>query len=156
MPIAVRVHAAGGPEALRPEEVSVSRPGTGEVQVEQSVIGVNFVDIYYRNGLDPLPSEPTALGFEGAGRVIAVGPGINALPVGDRVAYTGLPLGAYAAVRNLPEGGAVKLPGAISDRVAGSTMLRGITAHILLHRVHAVQPGDWILVHAAAVDWGRS
>ena len=155
MSIAVRVHAAGGPEVLQVEEITVPQPVAGEVQVQQSVIGVNFVDIYYRSGLYPLPCEPAVLGFEGAGRVVAVGPGVCSLQVGDRVAYAGMPLGAYAAVRNLPERRLVKLPDAVSDRVGGSSMLRGITAHMLLHKVYAVRAGDWVLVHAAAGGLGQ-
>jgi len=102
-----------------------------------------------------LAAMPAVLGFEGAGRVETVGPGVTTLRCGDRVAYTGMPLGAYAEIRNLPEARLIRLPDSISDRVAGSTMLRGLTAHMLLHKVHAVRPGDWLLVHAAAGGLGQ-
>lgn len=155
MPIAMRIPAPGGPDALGAEDVAVPPPGPDEVQVAQTVIGVNFVDIYFRTGLYPLPPGPTALGFEGAGRVTAIGAEVTDFHPGDRVAYAGMPLGAYAELRNLPQHRLVKLPDSIPDRVAGSAMLRGLTAHMLLHKVHAVKPGDWILVHAAAGGLGQ-
>jgi len=155
VPIAIMLTTAGGPDVLRAEDVSVSAPAAGEVQIRQTVIGVNFVDIYFRSGLYPLPTTPAVLGFEGAGRVEAVGPGVTTLKPGDRVAYTGLPLGAYAEIRNLPVTRLIGLPHSLSDRVAGSTMLRGLTAHMLLHKVHAVRPGDWLLIHAAAGGLGQ-
>lgn len=102
-----------------------------------------------------MPEYPAVLGFEGAGLVEAVGPGVTTVEVGDRVAYHGLPLGAYAEVRLLPAHRAVKLPAGVSDRVAGSTMLRGLTAHMLLNEVRAVRPDDWLLVHAAAGGLGQ-
>ena len=155
MPIAMAISGPGAPDALQAIELSVTEPRPGEVRIGQSVIGANFVDIYYRTGLYPLSVYPAVLGFEGAGTVEAVGPDVTSLQPGDRVAYHGIPLGAYAEVRVLPESCLVKLPDSISDRVAGSTMLRGLTAHMLLHKVRAVQPGDWILVHAAAGGLGQ-
>jgi NADPH2:quinone reductase len=155
MPIAVAMNRAGGPEVLQTIDVPPSDPGRGEVRIRQSVIGVNFVDIYYRTGLYPLSHLPAVLGFEGAGTVKAVGPDVTGLRPGDRVAYTGMPLGAYAEARVIPEGRLVKLPDGVADKVAGSTMLRGLTAHMLLRKVHAVRPGDWILVHAAAGGLGQ-
>ena len=95
------------------------------------------------------------LGFEGAGTVDAIGDGVTSLHTGDRVAYTGMPMGAYAEIRVLPEARLIKLPEAITERVAGSTMLRGLTAHMLLHKVYAVRPGDWVLIHAAAGGLGQ-
>lgn len=155
MPIAMAINSPGGPEALQAIEITITGPGPGEVRIRQSVIGVNFVDIYYRIGLYPLNAYPAVLGFEGAGTVEAIGPGVVNVQPGDRVAYHGMPMGAYAEVRVLPESRLVKLPDDISDRVAGSTMLRGLTAHMLLHKVHAVRPGDWVLVHAAAGGVGQ-
>jgi NADPH2:quinone reductase len=155
MPIAMAISGPGAPDVLQPIELSVTDPRSHEVRIRQSVIGVNFVDIYYRTGLYPVSAYPAVLGFEGAGMVEAVGPDVTSLQPGDRVAYHGTPLGAYAEVRVLPEGRLVKLPDTISDRVAGSTMLRGLTAHMLLHKVHAVRPGEWILVHAAAGGLGQ-
>jgi len=155
MPIAMAISGPGAPDVLQPIELSVTDPRSHEVRIRQSVIGVNFVDIYYRTGLYPVSAYPAVLGFEGAGMVEAVGPDVTSLQPGDRVAYHGTPLGAYAEVRVLPESRLVKLPDTISDRVAGSTMLRGLTAHMLLHKVHAVRPGEWILVHAAAGGLGQ-
>lgn len=155
MPTAMAMIGPGGPEMLKPIDITPSDPGSGEIRVRQTVIGVNFVDIYYRRGLYPVSTFPTVLGFEGAGTVEAIGKDVARLRPGDRVAYTGMPLGAYAEVRILPESRLVKLPDSIPERVAGSTMLRGLTAHMLLHKVHAVRPGDWILIHAAAGGLGQ-
>jgi NADPH2:quinone reductase len=156
MPIAMVMSEPGAPEVIRVIEAPEREPGPGEARIRQSVIGVNFVDIYYRTGLyRPPGAYPGVLGFEGAGIIDAVGPDVTSLRIGDRVAYHGMPLGAYAESRVLPEGRLVKLPDSISDRVAGSTMLRGLTAHMLLHKVRAIQPGDWILVHASAGGVGQ-
>ncbi|MCW6510670.1 quinone oxidoreductase family protein [Lichenifustis flavocetrariae] len=155
MPIAIMMTAAGDPHVLQAKDVVVRDPPPGEVQIRQTVVGVNFVDIYYRTGLYPLAETPAVLGLEGAGRVEMVGSGVTTLRRGDRVAYMGAPLGAYAELRNLPEARLIHLPDSISDRVAGSTMLRGLTAHMLLHKVYAVRPGDWLLVHAAAGGLGQ-
>ncbi|GBQ42630.1 quinone oxidoreductase family protein [Komagataeibacter europaeus] len=155
MSIAMAMNHPGGPDVLQEIEVVVPEPIANQVRIRQSVIGVNFVDIYHRNGLYPINSYPAVLGFEGAGTVEAVGANVTSLRPGDRVAYHGMPMGAYTEVRVLPESRLVKLPDGISERVAGSTMLRGLTAHMLLHKVHAVQPNDWILVHAAAGGLGQ-
>ena len=155
MPIAVAMIGPGGPEMLQSIDVPVPDPGPGEVRIRQTAIGVNFVDIYYRSGLYPITTLPAVLGFEGAGTVDAIGDGVTRLHTGDRVAYTGMPMGAYAEIRVLPEARLIKLPEAITERVAGSTMLRGLTAHMLLHKVYAVRPGDWVLIHAAAGGLGQ-
>jgi NADPH2:quinone reductase len=140
---------------LQPRELAATDPGPGEVRIRQSTIGVNFVDIYYRKGLYPLPPGQSVLGLEGAGVVEAVGPDVAGLREGDRVAYTGHPLGGYAEVRTLPASRLVLLPDGVSERVAGSTMLRGLTAHMLLHKIHPLRAGDWVLVHAAAGGVGQ-
>jgi len=145
----------GGPDVLRPINLTLPDLGPGEVRFRQTVIGVNFVDIYHRSGLYPPASLPAVLGYEGAGVVEAVGSGVVDLRPGDRVSYMGAPLGAYSEVRILPRRRLVKLPDTIPDRLAGSTMLRGLTAHMLLHEVRAVGPGDWLLVHAAAGGLGQ-
>ena len=116
---AVRIHATGGPEALRYEEVTVAAPGPGEVRVRQTAIGVNFIDVYYRSGLYPLPSLPVTLGMEAAGVVEQVGPGVDGLAVGDRVTYVVGP-GAYCEDRVLPAARVVSLPAAIDDRTAAA------------------------------------
>ncbi|QFU15598.1 quinone oxidoreductase family protein [Microvirga thermotolerans] len=158
----VRIHDFGGPEALRLDEVDLPSPGPGEVLVRQSFAGVNYVDVYHRTGLYPLPQIPAVLGVEGAGTVEAVGPGVDSIHVGDRVAYTALPVGAYAAARLIPADRLLRLPPAIPERSAAGAMLRGVTAHMLLHRTYPVGPGTTLLVHAAAgglglvlVQWAR-
>ena len=155
MPIAIAMNGAGAPDVLHAIHIPVAEPAPGEVRIRQSAIGVNFVDIYFRTGLYPLSTFPAVLGFEGAGTIEAIGPDVVNLRPGDRVAYAGVPMGAYAEVRVLPQSRLVKLPDSIPDRVAGSTMLRGLTAHMLLHEVRAVRPGDWILIHAAAGGLGQ-
>lgn len=162
MPKSISMAEPGPPEALQLKEVPEEMPATGEVQVRHSVIGVNFIDIYFRSGLYPVPALPAVLGLEGAGRVTAVGPGVMSLEPGDRVAYAGMPLGAYTELRNLPASRLVRVPDQVSDEVAGSSMLRGLTAHMLLHKVYRVSAGDWLLVHAAAgglgqllIRWGK-
>lgn len=147
---AIRIHQCGGPEVLRWEEVEVGEPGPGQLRVHQTAVGLNYIDVYHRTGLYPLPSLPWTLGMEGAGRVEAVGEGVSEFKVGDRVAYAGPPIGAYAEVRLIPADRVVALPDAITDQMAAAMMLQGMTAQSLLRRVYRVQPGDVILLHAAA------
>ena len=130
-----------------------SAPGPGEVRVRHEAIGVSFIDIYHRTGLYPLPL-PATLGVEGAGVVEAVGPDVSRLSPGDRVAYAGAPVGAYASTRLLPEWRAIALPENISAEMTASSMLRGITAHMLLTRTYPVDARTTILVHAAAGGMG--
>ena len=119
------------------------------------MIGVNFIDIYFRRGIHPLPGYPAVLGVEGAGVVTEVGQAVTSFVPGDRVAYAGAPVGAYADERNLPATRLVKLPDDLPERVAGSAMLRGLTAHMVLTKVASVGPGDFVLVHAAAGGLGQ-
>jgi len=149
MPHAIRFHEAGGPEVLRWEEVALPAPQPNEATVRQHAAGLNFVDIYYRTGLYPAPL-PSAIGLEGAGVVTAVGAAVTDLKAGDRVAYAGGPLGAYAEARNIPADRLVKLPESISFETGAAMMLQGLTAQYLLRRTYRVQPGDTILIHAAA------
>jgi NADPH2:quinone reductase len=148
MPHAIRIHETGGPEVLRWDEVEVGEPGPGQVKLRQEAAGLNFIDIYHRTGLyqQQLPFTP---GVEGAGVVEAVGPHVTNVRPGDRVAYAG-PIGGYAEKRLIDFDRLVKLPDSISTEQAAATMLRGMTAHMLLRSVHRVQPGETILVHAAA------
>jgi NADPH2:quinone reductase len=150
----VRIHEFGGPEALRLDAVELPSPGPGEALVRQSFAGVNYVDVYHRTGLYPLPQVPAVLGVEGTGTVAAVGPGVDSVAVGDRVAYTALPVGAYAAERLVPAERLLRLPATVSEQGAAGIMLRGVTAHMLLHRTYPVGPGTTILVHAAAGGLG--
>jgi NADPH2:quinone reductase len=150
MPKAIRVHETGGPEVLRWDEVEVGRPGPGEVLLRQTVVGLNFIDTYHRTGLYPLPSLPAIVGMEGAGVVEEVGPDVTQIKVGSRVAYAGMPLGAYAEVRLMPAERLVSLPDNISDNQAAGMMLKGLTAQYLVRATYPVKSGETVLVHAAA------
>src|SRR3954454_21346898 len=152
MPHAIRVHEVGGPEVLKWEEVTVCDPGPGQVRLRQHAVGLNFIDVYHRTGLYPQPL-PFTPGVEGAGIVEAVGPDVDELKIGDRVAYAG-PIGGYAEVRLIDAGRVVKLPDAIPSEQAAAAMLQGMTVHMLLSRVYPVQAGDTILIHAAAGGGG--
>lgn len=148
MPKAIRIHATGGPEVLRLEDVPLAPPGPGEARVRHAAVGVNFVDIYHRTGLYPL-ALPFTPGVEGAGRVEEVGPGVTAVRPGDRVAYMAGP-GSYAEARNVPVDRLVRLPDAVSDESAAAALVKGLTVHALVRRTYAVKPGDTVLWHAAA------
>ncbi|RAI44034.1 quinone oxidoreductase family protein [Rhodoplanes roseus] len=154
MPLTIQMSETGGPEVLRPVERAAAEPGPGEARIRHEAIGLNFIDVYQRRGLYPVPL-PAVLGVEGAGIVEAVGSGVTDLAVGQRVVYGGLPVGAYAAVRTLPASRLVALPDAVSTPLAASAFLRGLTAHMLFHEVKAVRPGDAVLVHAGAGGLGR-
>ena len=145
---AIRAHQAGGPEVLRWEEVDVGEPGPGQVHIRQQAVGLNYIDVYHRTGLYPqqLPFTP---GVEGAGTVEAIGPGVTALQVGDRVAYAG-PIGGYTEKRLIDADRLVKLPDEIAFEQAAAMMLQGMTVRMLLRAVHRVEAGETILVHAAA------
>jgi len=147
---AVLMHETGGPEVLRWEDVVTAQPGPGEVLLKQTAVGLNFIDIYHRTGLYPLGDLPATPGMEGAGVVAAIGQGVKDLSVGDRVAYAGLPPGAYAQERLIPAHRLVKLPDGISDQQAAGMMLQGMTVQYLLRSTFHVKPGDTILCHAAA------
>ena len=146
---AIRIHQTGGPEVLSWEEVDVPAPAAGEATVRQHAVGLNFIDTYHRTGLYPLPL-PAGIGLEGAGVVEAVGAGVTEVKVGDRVAYAGGPVGAYAEVRNIPAHRLLRLPDAIAFATAAAMMLQGLTAAYLLRRTYRVQAGDAVLIHAAA------
>lgn len=149
MPHAIRIHATGGPEVLHWEDVGVGEPAPNEARVRHAAVGLNFIDIYFRTGLYPTPL-PAGLGIEAAGVVEAVGSAVTEVKPGDRVAYAGGPVGAYAEVRNLPADRLVKLPDSIDFKTAAAMMLQGMTAQYLLRRTYPVQPGDTILIQAAA------
>ena len=150
MVAAVRVHKTGGPEVLTYEEVEVAQPGQGQIRIKNRAIGVNFIDTYFRVGMYPSPvGMPFISGNEGAGEVVAVGPGVIDIKVGDRVGYVS-PLGAYSGERVLPADRAVKLPDKISYEQAAAMMLKGMTVQYLLRRTYKVERGDNVLIHAAA------
>ena len=146
---AVRIHEYGGPEVLLWEDVPTPEPGPGEVLIEQKAIGLNFIDVYFRTGHYKVPGFPAVIGQEGAGAVRAVGPGVETLAVGDRVAYAGA-LGAYATNRVVPADKLVRLPEAVDFPTAASLMLQGLTAHYLLHSTYPLRAGETVLVYAAA------
>lgn len=150
MPKAIRMHETGGPEVLKWEEMDAGDPGPGEVRLEQKAVGLNFIDVYHRTGLYPLPGLPAVPGMEGAGVVEAVGPEVTEFSPGDRVAYAGVPPGAYAEKRLIPAHRLVPLPEGIGFETAAAMMLQGMTARYLLHGCFPVKKGDTILVHAAA------
>jgi len=153
MPHAMRIHEHGGADKMRWETVEVGDPGPGQARVRNTAVGLNFVDIYQRSGLYPMPL-PFTLGSEGAGVVEAVGPKVKELKAGDRVAYSG-PLGAYAEVLLRPAERLVKIPAGIDDKTAAAMMLKGLTAHYLIRRTYRVKKGDTILMHAAAGGVGQ-
>ncbi len=146
---AIRIRETGGPEVLRLEEVDPGAPPAGQARVRHAAIGVNFIDTYHRTGLYKLPL-PSGLGVEGAGVVEAVGEGVGHVRPGDRVAYAGGPPGAYAESRLVPADRLVRLPESIPDEAAAAAMLKGLTCWMLFQRVHAVEPGETVLLHAAA------
>lgn len=146
---AIRIHANGGPEVMQWEDVPTPEPGPGEALVRHEAVGLNYIDVYFRTGLykAPLPATP---GMEGAGTVLAVGAGVTEVKPGDRVAYAGGPIGAYATERAIAADRLVVLPDDISATTGAAMMLQGMTAQYLLRRTYKVQAGDTIVVHAAA------
>ena len=158
---AIRIHRTGGPEVMVLEDVTLPKPAKGEVLVRNHAIGLNFIDIYFRQGSYPTPL-PFTPGNEGAGEVMAVGRGVSEFKPGDRVAYVAT-LGSYAEERLVPAASLIKLPKSISYEMGAAMMLKGLTAQYLLRRTFKVKPGDTILVHAAAggvglilCQWGKA
>src|SRR5215468_381723 len=150
MVAAVRVHKPGGPEVLTFDDIEVPPPGPGQIRIKQKACGINYIDTYFRQGMYPSPvGMPFVAGNEGAGDVVAVGPGVSDIKVGDRVAYV-TALGGYAAERVMPADRAVKLPDNISYEQAAGMMLKGMTVQYLVNRTFKVEKGSTILMHAAA------
>lgn len=147
---AIVVTETGGPEVLRIVDVPVGKPGPGEVRVRQGAIGLNFIDVYYRNGTYKAPSLPFTPGMEAAGVIVAIGSDVKEFTVGDRVAYASPPVGAYTELRLMAAERLVPLPDMIDDKTAAAMMLKGMTAQYLLRRTYHVKAGDTILFHAAA------
>ena len=145
----IRVHSVGGPDRLIWDEIDVCKPGPGEVRIKQRAAGLNFIDVYHRTGLYKLPSLPAVIGMEGAGEIAALGEGVTAFKVGDRVAYQGV-LGGYAEERLIAADRLVKLPDAISYETAAAVLLQGMTVRALLRDVYDVGPETTLLFHAAA------
>ena len=148
---AIRMYETGGPDVLRVDDVSLGPPSSGEAQVQHTAIGLNFIDTYHRSGLYPVPALPSGVGVEAAGRVVAVGEGVDHVAPGDRVAYCGAGgPGAYADARNLPAERLVRLPESISDEVAAASLLKGMTVAYLIRDTYPVRSGQTVLLHAAA------
>jgi len=158
----VRFYETGGPDVLRLEDAPVGEPGEGEVRVRHAAVGLNFADTYFRQGYYPVPL-PNGMGVEGAGVIEAVGPGTNGYKVGDRVTYTGSPLGAYSTERVMPIGSLFKLPDGIELETAAAMTMRGLSAAYWLLKTNPwMKSGDTILIHAAAggvgliaVQWAK-
>ncbi|EHK54794.1 quinone oxidoreductase family protein [Allomesorhizobium alhagi] len=150
----VEITEFGGPSVLKIVQEGISDPAEGEAQVRQTAIGFNFIDIYQRKGIYPLPL-PTGLGFEAAGIVEAVGEGVDDIKPGQRVAYMNAGVGAYADRRNVPADKLVQVPDDIDDETAATVLFKGMTAQYLLRHTHAVQRGDLIFVHSAAGGVGQ-
>jgi NADPH2:quinone reductase len=145
----IRFYETGGPEVMRWETLEISEPGPGEVRVRHLAVGLNFADIYFRSGLYPA-ALPAGMGVEGAGVVEAVGAGVTDFAEGDRVTYTGSPLGAYSTERVMPAQHLIKLPDAIPFDTAAAMTMRGLTTSYLLRRIATLHEGDTVLLHAAA------
>ena len=149
MPNAIRIHEAGGPEKMVWEAVDVPAPGPGEVRIRQTVVGLNYIDVYQRNGVYPL-SLPGSIGMEAAGVVEEVGPDVDVVKVGDRVGYVMGKPGAYAEERVYAADRLIPLPDDISDEQAAASMLKGLTVSYLVRRTFPVQEGETVLFHAIA------
>jgi NADPH2:quinone reductase len=158
----IRLDRQGAPDVLLLQGMEVAAPGTGEVLVRQTAIGLNFMDVYQRSGQYPLPL-PSGLGVEAAGVVEAVGSGVSGLKPGDRVAYGGSAPGSYADLRLMPSDRLVKLPDDITEEQAAAILMKGMTVEYMLQRCYPVKRGDFVLFHAAAGgvglvagQWGKA
>ena len=150
---AIRIHKVGGPDVLQWDEVDVPHCGGGDVLIRQAAVGLNFIDVYHRTGLYPVPAMPAIIGNEGAGVVEAIGDGVTEVAVGDRVAYC-MSLGSYAQWRLIPSRLLVKVPAVVTDVQAAAIMLKGCTVQYLLRRTYQVKAGEMVLFHAAAGGCG--
>jgi len=147
---AIRFYETGGPEVLKWESVDVGEPGPGEVRIRHEAVGLNFADTYFRTGMYPAPL-PAGMGVEAAGVIEAVGAGVEGFAEGDRVTYTGSPLGAYSTERIMPADSLIALPDGIEFETAAAMTMRGLTTSYLLRRIYpGLKAGDTVLLHAAA------
>lgn len=149
MPHAIRIHETGGPEVMKWEDVNVGDPAEGQVRLKQTAAGLNYIDVYFRMGTYPQDNMPFTPGMEGAGEVVAVGPGVTHVKPGDKVAYAGA-IGSYADERIAPADRMVKLPDGIDEQTGAAMMLKGMTAAYLLTRTYKVGSDTTLLFHAAA------
>jgi NADPH2:quinone reductase len=145
----ISFRVTGGPDVLEWVDAPLPDPGSGEARIRHAAIGVNYIDVYHRKGVYPMPL-PGALGLEAAGVIEALGADVTGLEVGQRVAYVDGPVGAYAEARNHPAGRLVPLPESVSDEEAAALIFKGLTTHMLVRRVWRPVQGAWVLVHAAA------
>lgn len=153
-PYEMQITRHGGTEEFARVAVDLPSPSPGKVLLRQTAVGVNFIDVYHRKGVFPVPALPGSVGVEAAGTVLAIGEGVTGFAVGDRVAYAGPPVGSAVSHRVMPAAALVRLPDHISDEVAATLMLKGLTAHMLMTRVRPLHPGDTVLLHAAAGGLG--
>jgi NADPH:quinone reductase len=147
---AIRIYKTGGPDVLRWEDVTLDPPAAGQLQIRNTAVALNFRDILVRRGQHAVAALPCGLGLESAGVVEALGPGVTDFSIGDRVVCVAGPDNAYAEARNIPAARTLRIPDGIDDRTAASMMVRGMTARYLVKATYAVQPGDTVVVHAAA------
>ena len=150
----VQISKTGGPEVLEIKEITLNKPSSDEVTIEHNAIGLNYIDTYHRSGLYPL-KLPTAIGAEGAGIIKEIGSNVKDFYIGDKVSYSGAPLGAYATHRNYPTKNLIKVPNDIDLEVAATLMIKGLTTFYLLHKTYPVKSGETILFHAAAGGVGQ-
>ena len=151
---AVKIEKNGGPEVIEIEEITLDKPGNDEVLIEHAAIGLNYIDTYHRSGLYPL-KLPTGIGIEASGIIKEVGPNVSNFSVGDKVAYSAIPIGAYSTHRIYPTKNLVKVPDGIDLTLAATLMTKGLTTFYLLHKTYAVSSGETILFHAAAGGVGQ-
>jgi NADPH2:quinone reductase len=158
---AIRFHKTGGPEVLQWEDIEVGKPGEGQLRIRHTAVGLNYIDVYHRTGVYPMPL-PSGIGLEAAGIVEEVGAGVTEFKAGDRVAYASAPIGAYAEARLMPANRVVKIPDGIPDVQAAGMMLQGMTAQYLIRRTYPAKQGETLLIHAAAggvglilVQWAK-
>ena len=151
---AIRFEKTGGTDVLEYKDIDLPAPAAGQARIRHTAIGVNFIDIYHRTGMYPLPL-PSGLGSEAAGVVEALGEGVSGLKIGDRVGYCSGFIGSYSQAANVPADRLVRLPAGISDEIAAASMLKGMTAQYLLRRIHPVKAGETIVFHAAAGGVGQ-
>ena len=151
---AVQISKTGGPEVLEIKEITLDKPGADEVTIEHKAIGLNYIDTYHRSGLYPL-KLPSGIGVEAAGIIKEIGSDVKEFSVGDKISYSGAPLGAYSTHRNYPTKNLVKVPNNIDLEVAATLMTKGLTTFYLLHKTYPVKSGETILFHAAAGGVGQ-
>jgi len=151
---AVEINQTGAPEVINLKDISLEKPNSDEVTIEQKAIGLNYIDTYHRSGLYPL-KLPSGLGLEGAGVIIEVGSNVTNFKAGDKVAYAAIPLGSYSTHRNFPAAKLVKIPDGVDFDVAATLMTKGLTTYYLLHQTYKVKEGETILFHAAAGGVGQ-